>query len=82
MEELSGECRKAFPASKTSLQAAAVRHRCLLQAVPALDMLMLMLGNLCRLQVPKKGKYRSGTKYYSNGITHLCYISRFSLTSL
>lgn len=39
MEELSGECRKAFPASKTSLQAAAVRHRRLLQAVSALDML-------------------------------------------
>lgn len=80
MEELSGECRKAFPANETSLQAAAVRHRHLLQAVRALD--MLVLGNLCRLEVPKKGKYRSGLKYYSNDIIHLCYISRFLLTSL
>ena len=32
MGELSEECRKAFPASKASLQAAAMRHRYLLQA--------------------------------------------------
>ena len=32
MGKLSEECRKAFPASKSSLQAAAVRHRYLLQA--------------------------------------------------
>lgn len=82
MEELSGECRKAFPANETSLQAAAVRHRHLLQAVSALDMLMLLLGNLCRLQVPKKEKYKSGLKYYSNDIIHLCYTSRFSLKCL
>lgn len=80
MEALSGECRKAFPANEASLQAAAVRHRHLLQAICALD--MLVLGNLCRLQVPKKGKYRSGLKYCGNDIIHLCYISRFSLTSL
>lgn len=54
MEELSGECRKAFPANETSLQAAAVRHKHLPQAISALDMLMLLLGNLYRLQVPKK----------------------------
>lgn len=82
MEELSGECRKALPANETSLQAAAVRHRHLLQAVSALDVLVLLLGSLCRLQVPKTGKYRSGIKYYSNGIIHLCYMSRFSLTNL
>lgn len=82
MEEISGECRKASPANETSLQAAAVRHRHILQAVSALDMFVLVLGNLCRLQVPKKEKYRSGIKYYSNDIIHLCYISRFSLTNL
>lgn len=32
MGELSEECREAFPASKFSLQAAAVRHSYLLQA--------------------------------------------------
>lgn len=79
MEELSGECRKAFPANETSLQAAAVRHRHLLQAVSALDMLVLVLGKLCRLQLPKTGKYRSGIKYYSNDIIRLCYITGFHL---
>lgn len=79
MEELSGECRKAFPANETSLQAAAVRHRHHLHAICALDMFMLVLGTLCRLQVPEKGKYRSGLKYYSNDIFICVTLAGFHL---
>lgn len=49
-----------------------------------MDLLMLMLGNIWRLLVPKKGKYGSGLKYYSNEIINQCYISSVGglLTSL